>query len=82
MSNKIEFETFRQISNYEISNLTFKKPSVINYLSYRKYKVTIEPIEEPVEVYIERLNDLLDNSKSYTEKSRIKDELIKLTKQI
>ena len=57
--SKIEFETFRDIGSYEISNLTSKVPSSFNgYVRVRKYKITIELIEEPIEVIQERLSKL------------------------
>ena len=65
-SSIISFETFRQIGNYEQSNLKREHPTCFNVdVSIVKYKITIEPIEEPKEVYAERLNKLweeCDNS--------------------
>lgn len=55
------FETFRKIGDYEQQFLTKKEPSCFNgSVSFRKYKVTIEPIEEPKEVLAERLQKLWD----------------------
>jgi len=60
-SSIISFETFRQIGNYEQSNLIQKEPSAFNgWIRVRKYKVTVEPIEEPNEVITERLQKLWD----------------------
>ena len=53
---KIEFETFRDLKNsYTLNQLRREEPSNVNFLDYRKYKVTIELIDEPKEVLIERL---------------------------
>jgi hypothetical protein len=66
MENKIEFETFRSVGSYEISNLTKKHPSSINgNVEIHKYRVTIEVIEEPNEVLCERLQYLWDNCDNY-----------------
>ena len=57
----ISFDTFRKIGLYEQHNLQNKEPSCFNgNVSIRKYKVTIEPIEEPNEVLAERLQKLWD----------------------
>lgn len=61
MENKLAFVTFRKIGSYEVFNLTENKPSCFNnQVNIRKYKITIEPIEEPVEVLQERLQKLWD----------------------
>lgn len=77
---KTEFETFKDIGSYEISNLKKDTPSAINFVSYRKTKVTIELIEEPKEVLLQRLNDLLKQADSYTRKQMIKKEIEILSK--
>jgi len=57
----ISFDTFKEIGLYEQQNLKFKEPSCFNgNVSIRKYKITIEPIEEPNEVLGERLQMLWD----------------------
>ena len=57
----ISFETFRKIGSYEQSNLQSKDARCFNgVVSIRKYKVTIEPIEEPKEILAERLQKLWD----------------------
>jgi len=57
----ISFETFRKIGSYEQSNLQSKDASCFNgVVNIRKYKVTIEPIEEPKEILAERLQKLWD----------------------
>ena len=55
-------------------------PSNINFLRYRRYRITVEMIEEPLEVLIERLDDLLANSAGYENKRRVMDEKKKLLK--
>lgn len=57
----ISFDTFRKIGIYEQSNLLKSEPSCFNGdVSIRKYKVTIEPIEESNEILGERLQKLWD----------------------
>ena len=60
------FETFRRLGNWEASNLKQREPSCWNgVVSVRRYRITIEEIEEPVEVIAERLRDLWRNSDNY-----------------
>lgn len=55
------FETFREISDYTIDNLTFENPSCFNGdVRVIKYKVTIEKIEESIEVIQKRIQKLWD----------------------
>ena len=55
------FETFKQIGPYEQSVLQNKDATCFNgMVNIHKYKVTIEPIEEPTEVLAERLQKLWD----------------------
>lgn len=78
---KLEIETFKNIGSYEIENLKKNEPSAINFLSYRKYKISIELIEESKEVLIKRLEELLESNKNnYNRRAIIKDELKKLNK--
>lgn len=50
------FETFKTLGMYERREFDRWEPSVINgVVRFRKYRVTIEEIEEPVEVLQERL---------------------------
>jgi len=78
---KLEFETFRALNtSYLVGQLKKENPSNVNFLEYRKYKVTIEEIEEPKEVLIERLNTLLDFSKGFTVRDRVRKEIDKLSK--
>lgn len=61
MENKIEIETFRKIGSYEIGNLKQETPSSFNsVISINKYKISVEEIEEPIEVYEKRIQDLWD----------------------
>ena len=70
---KIEFETFRDLNNtYFVSQLKQEEPSNVNFLSYRKYKVTIELVEESNEKLIARLEDLLKKSIGYNKIERVK----------
>lgn len=63
---KIEFETFRKFSSYETVNLKKNEPSCFNGLvEFKKYKVTVEPVEEPVEVYQERLQKMWDECDNF-----------------
>lgn len=57
----ISFETFSKIESYNISNLTKENPTCFNGdIRIEKYKVTIEKIDEPKEVYAERLQKMWD----------------------
>ena len=76
---KITFETYQNLTDgYSLNQLKKGEPSAINYLSYRKYKITIELIEEPKDVLIERLETMLLKTESYKQKDLIKSELTKL----
>lgn len=56
------FETFRKLGNYERGSLQAESPSCFNCIvSIRKYRITVEVIDEPKEVLIERLKHLWDN---------------------
>jgi len=77
-NKKVEFETYLEFDNYYIKSLTINKPSAINTVGFRKYKVTIELIEETTEVLILRLIELKNNTKNYNEIDKINIELKKL----
>ncbi len=63
---KIVFETFREIGSYQISNMTSEHPTCFNgNVNFRKYKVTIEPIEEPNEVLAERIQKMWDECNNH-----------------
>lgn len=73
-----QFETYKNLeNNYFVDQLRVNEPSCINFLSYRKFKVTIELIEEPKQVLIDRLLELKKNS-SFNRRQIINDELKKL----
>lgn len=77
MKTKI-FETYRNLdNNYFVDQLKVKEPSCINFLSYRKYKVTIELIDEPKEVLIDRLLELAKRA-NFNQRQMIESELKKL----
>lgn len=60
------FETFKQIGAYEQSILEKKDATCFNgTVNIHKFKVTIEPIEEPKEVLAERLQKLWDECDNY-----------------
>lgn len=59
------FETFRDIGIYERANLEWVNPVCINQdVRVRKYRVTVEPVEEPIEALHARLQTLWDESKN------------------
>jgi hypothetical protein len=63
--SKIEFETFLPLSGYARNNMTVSEPSSFNgNCRFRKYRVTVEEIEEPKEVLAARLQKLWDECKN------------------
>lgn len=55
------FETFRPIGDYTMRDMTQTEPSCFNgEVKIRKYKVTIEEVEEPIEVLRQRVQKLWD----------------------
>jgi hypothetical protein len=59
---KTEIQTFKKLGDYDISNLTKDNPTCFNgNASIIKYKITIEEIQEPKEIYIDRINELWEN---------------------
>jgi hypothetical protein len=72
------FETYRDMSSsYWENQVKSNEPNNINFLSYRKYKVTIELVKESKDVLIERLEVLLKDSKGYNNTERLKKEIAK-----
>lgn len=72
----MEFETFRDLENsYTLSQLKKDEPSNINFLEYRKYKITIELVDEPKEVLIKRLEDLRKKTRGYDKNQRLNKEI-------
>ena len=62
---KIEFETFRDIGHFEITGLTQKEPSCFNgMVRVTKSRITIEEVEEPVEVIQARIQKMWDECKN------------------
>ena len=54
------------VEHWEISSLERCQPSCFNdNLRLRKYRITVELVEEPKEVIAARLQDLWDNSDHY-----------------
>lgn len=59
-------ETFRDIGSYELSGLTMSEPSCFNgMVRVTRRRVTVEEIEEPVEVIQERLRKLWFKNKNH-----------------
>ena len=57
----MQIETFREIGFYERSQWTQAEPSCFNgSVRVRRYRVTIEEIDEPVEVICARLQKMWD----------------------
>jgi hypothetical protein len=62
----ISFETFKTIGSFEISNIKRDEPSSFNgAIEFRKYKITVEPIDESFEILSERLQTMWDNCDNY-----------------
>lgn len=78
-NEKIEFETFKELSFYNQMQMTLKEPSAFNReVRIKKFKVTIEPIEEPNEVYCQRVQqlwDYCDNHHNWTPIQKVAKEL-------
>ena len=75
----ISFDTFRKLGLYDLHNLQSKEPSCFNgIVSIRKYKVTIEPIEEPNEVLAERLQKLWDECDNYHHWTPLKNAALQI----
>jgi hypothetical protein len=76
---KKEFETYSNLENsYTLNQLKKDEPSNINFLEYRKYKVTVELVDEPKDILLGRLEKLLEESKGWNKTKRIKSEIDKL----
>jgi hypothetical protein len=62
----MSFDTFRRPSIYQVSNMTQDRPSCFNgNVEIKRYRVTFEEIEEPIEVLRDRVKELwrhCDNS--------------------
>ena len=56
-------ETFCKVGSWELSNMLQKEPSCFNgIVRIKRYRVTVEEIEEPVEVLQARLQKLWEES--------------------
>jgi len=76
---KIEFETFKDLkSSYMVNQLRLDNPSCINFLSYLKYKVTIELVDESNDVLIERLKNI-DTDNNHHRKTMVDNEIKRLS---
>ena len=83
VNNSTSFETFRKIGSFEVSNLTQKNPSSFNgEVRIKKYKVTIEEIIEPKEVYEQRIQELWDKCDNMHHFSPIKSVAEKLNYEL
>lgn len=61
MSKTEAFETFKEISDYDRRQMTAAQPSCFNHIvRFKRYRITIEEVEEPKEVLIERLQKMWD----------------------
>jgi hypothetical protein len=60
-------ETYYPVGSWEIRNWTSAEPSAMNgWVRFKKYKITIEEIEEPLEVLQERLEKIwVENDNSH-----------------
>lgn len=61
-------ETFRQIGDYELKGYSFNNdsPHCFNgIVSIKKYRITIEVVQEPIEVYQQRLEKLWTESDNH-----------------
>lgn len=59
-------ETFRPIGFFELSNLKCDEPTSFNgWVQIKKYRITVEEIEEPTEVLVERVQHLWDICDNY-----------------
>ena len=65
----IVFETYRQIGDWEVKTLKQDEPTCFNgIINYRRYRVTVELIEEPQATLIDRVKKLIrecDNHHHY-----------------
>ena len=52
-------ETFRPIGDWELTGMKSSGPSAFNgMVQFRKYRITVEEINEPIEILQERLENL------------------------
>ena len=73
------FETYRRVGDWEEGTLTMKAPSCFNgVVSIRRYRVTVEEIEEPVGVLEARLRKLWVECKNHHEWQPLQNEARRL----
>jgi len=73
VSSSISFETFRTLSSYDISNIKKDEPSSFNgNIEFRKYKVTVEPVDESFEILSERLQTMWNKCNNYHHRNPLK----------
>ena len=72
--DKVSFETFRDPrGSYNVGSMTEREPTCFNgNVSVRKFKVTIELIDEPVEVIQERIKHLWGKCDNYHHREPLK----------
>tara|TARA_R110000782_G_C14534218_1_gene382853 strand:- start:67 stop:306 length:240 start_codon:yes stop_codon:yes gene_type:complete len=71
--------TYKNMTDsYNVNNIIKNKPSAVNFLSYRKYEITIEEIDEPKSVLIDRLKSMITPITAYNKKSMINEEIKRL----
>lgn len=62
----LSFETFKKFSFFEQNTMAQNQPSCFNgFVRFKKYKITIEEVEESDQVYAERLQKLWDDSDNH-----------------
>lgn len=80
---KTEFVTFRDLTGgYWNATMEQPEPSAGNELRYRKFKVTIEPVEEDHRTLIERLEEMLLLNDSWNRRNDINAEIKKLQREL
>lgn len=63
---KYEFDTFRGFNSWEERQLSQESPSCLNgTVRFRKWRISAEIVDEPVEVLAERIQSLWDYSNNY-----------------
>ena len=73
------FETFTRVGDWEVRRLKQDSPSCFNgAVSVRRYRITIEKIEEPIEVLQARLQELWENCDNHHEWGSLKSEAARL----
>ena len=68
------FETFKEITDYTRNQLITDEPTCFNgMVRVRKYKVTVEVIEEPIEVIQARIQKMWDECNNHHHWRPLKD---------